>query len=97
MAQSTSSPTTRTSGGDYGRSVTDDLADKAANLAEKTGEHIERVVQNVSDQSRQATEQFQEVADNFKTALDKSVKDQPLTTLAVVAGLGFVIGALWKS
>jgi ElaB/YqjD/DUF883 family membrane-anchored ribosome-binding protein len=96
MAQSTPSPNTRTSG-DYGRNATDDLADKAANLAEKTGEHIERVVQNVTDQSRQATEQFQEVADNFKTALDKSIKDQPLTTLAVVAGLGFVIGALWKS
>jgi ElaB/YqjD/DUF883 family membrane-anchored ribosome-binding protein len=44
-----------------------------------------------------ATEQIQVVADNFKSAVDKSVKEQPLTTLAVAAGLGFVIGALWKS
>lgn len=94
MAQSTSSTNTSST---YGRNTADDLADKAANLAEKTGERIERVVQNATDQSRQAAEQVQVVADNFKTALDKSVKDQPLTTLAVAAGLGFVIGALWKS
>jgi ElaB/YqjD/DUF883 family membrane-anchored ribosome-binding protein len=88
MAQSASTTT---------RNAADDLADKAANLAEKTGERIERTVQNFADQGRQATEQVQEVAGNFKTAVDKSVKDQPLTTLAVAAGIGFVIGALWKS
>jgi ElaB/YqjD/DUF883 family membrane-anchored ribosome-binding protein len=97
MAQSASSPNTRTSGDYGGRNTADDLADKAANLAEKTSEQIERVVQNVTDQGRQATENVQVVADNIKSAVDKSIKDQPLTTLAVAAGLGFVIGALWKS
>lgn len=85
MAQSASSS--------HSRNAADDLADKASNLAEKTGERL----QDLADQGRQATEQFQVVADNFKTAVDKSVKDQPLTTLAIAAGIGFVIGALWKS
>ncbi|WP_072395242.1 DUF883 family protein [Hyphomicrobium sp. CS1GBMeth3] len=89
MAQTTSSTNTR--------NAADDLADKAANLAERTGEQIERTVQNFADQGRQATEHVQVVAENFKTAVDKSVKDQPLTTLAIAAGIGFVIGALWKS
>lgn len=89
MAQSASSTHTR--------NAADDLADKAVNLAEKTGERIERTVQDLADQGRQATEHVQVVAENFKTAVDKSVKDQPLTTLAVAAGIGFVIGALWKS
>lgn len=79
------------------RGRADEMADKAVDMAEKTGEQIERTVQNLADQGRQATEQIQVVADNFKTAVDKSVKDQPLTTLAVAAGIGFVIGALWKS
>jgi ElaB/YqjD/DUF883 family membrane-anchored ribosome-binding protein len=92
MAQSTSSTSTRATS-DYGRNAADDLADKAANLAEKTGEQIERF----AEQGRQATEQVQKVGENFMTAVDKSIKDQPLTTLAVAAGLGFVIGALWKS
>ena len=90
MAQSTSSTS---KAGDYSRNVADELADKAANLAEKTGEQIERF----AEQGRQATENVQQVAENLKTAVDKSVKDQPLTTLAVAAGIGFVIGALWKS
>jgi ElaB/YqjD/DUF883 family membrane-anchored ribosome-binding protein len=37
------------------------------------------------------------VAENFRTAVDKSVREQPMATLAVAAALGFVVGALWKS
>lgn len=85
MAQSASSTSTR--------NAADELADKAANIAERTGEQIDRL----TEQGRQATEQVQVVAENFKNAVDKSVKDQPLTTLAIAAGVGFVIGALWKS
>jgi ElaB/YqjD/DUF883 family membrane-anchored ribosome-binding protein len=80
----------------YGRTA-DQLADKAANLADKTSDQIERTARNVADQSRLATENIQVVAENFKTAVDKSVKDQPLTTLAVAAVVGFVVGAIWKA
>jgi ElaB/YqjD/DUF883 family membrane-anchored ribosome-binding protein len=38
-----------------------------------------------------------EVAGNIKGAVDKSVKDQPMATLAAAAAVGFVLGALWKS
>lgn len=81
MAQAASSTSTRKAG--------EDVADKAA----RAGDRIE----NFAEQGRQATEQVQVVADNFRSAVDKSVKDQPLTTLAMAAGLGFIIGALWKS
>jgi ElaB/YqjD/DUF883 family membrane-anchored ribosome-binding protein len=40
---------------------------------------------------------MQEVASNMKTALDRSVKDQPMATLAVAAVVGFVLGAIWKT
>ena len=33
----------------------------------------------------------------MRGAVDKSIKDQPIATLAVVAVAGFVLGALWKS
>ena len=39
----------------------------------------------------------QEVAGNLKGAVDKSVRDQPMATLAMAAVLGFVLGAIWKS
>jgi hypothetical protein len=33
----------------------------------------------------------------MKTAVDRSLKDQPMATLAMAAVVGFVIGAIWKS
>ena len=50
----------------------------------------------VDEQSNRTAEGIQEVAGNMKSALDKSISDQPMATLAVVAGVGFVLGVLWK-
>lgn len=84
--------------------VASQVADKAAEYASKAGEQIEGAMQSadatvrsVAEHGREAGERVQEVAGNFKSAVDKSVKDQPMATLAVVAALGFVLGALWKS
>ena len=51
----------------------------------------------VSDVAGDAAQQVQDVAGNVKGAINKSVKDQPLTTLMMAGALGFVLGALWKS
>jgi len=84
--------------------VAEQVADKAAEYAGKAGQQFDRAVESaegamrsVADQGREAGERVQEVAGNFKSAVDKSVKDQPMATLAVVGALGFVLGALWKS
>jgi ElaB/YqjD/DUF883 family membrane-anchored ribosome-binding protein len=37
-----------------------------------------------------------EVGRNLRSAVDKSVREQPMATLALVAIAGFVLGALWK-
>lgn len=55
------------------------------------------VASDVARSSREAGAQVQEVAGNFKGALDKSLTDQPMATLGVAALVGFVIGAIWKS
>ncbi|MBA4132163.1 MAG: hypothetical protein C0519_12140 [Hyphomicrobium sp.] len=81
-----------------------DAANRASDLADKAGKQIDRaldsaegVARQVADQGREATERVGEVAGNIKGAVDKSVKDQPMATLAVAAAVGFVLGALWKS
>ncbi len=86
------------------REAANDLAGKAADLADKATkqfdsaiESAETAVRDIAGQGREAGERINAVAGNLKTAVDKSVKDQPLTTLAMAAALGFVIGALWKS
>ena len=73
------------------------MADKATDQFKSAAEQAEHIANRVAEQGREAGERVQEVAGNFKGAVDKSVKDQPMATLAVAAVLGFVLGALWKS
>jgi ElaB/YqjD/DUF883 family membrane-anchored ribosome-binding protein len=73
------------------------LADKATDQFNRAADTVENVASRVAQQGRAAGEQVQEVAGNIRGAVDKSVKDQPMATLAIAAALGFVLGALWKS
>jgi ElaB/YqjD/DUF883 family membrane-anchored ribosome-binding protein len=73
------------------------LKENANEQLGRAAERAESVANRVAGQGREAGERVQEVAGNFKTALDKSVRDQPMATLATLAMVGFVLGALWKS
>jgi ElaB/YqjD/DUF883 family membrane-anchored ribosome-binding protein len=82
----------------YGRSDTmSDLKDKASDQMKRAADTAEGVATRVADQGREAGQRVQEVAGNFKGALDKSIKDQPMATLAAAAAVGFVLGAIWKT
>ena len=74
-----------------------DLKDKATDAFGNAAGRVEEVASRVAGQGREVGENFQEVGGNLQKAIDKSVKDQPMATLAVVAAVGFVLGALWKS
>ena len=73
------------------------MADKATEQFKSVAEQAEGVANRVVEQGREAGDRVQEVAGNFKSAVDRSVKDQPMATLALAAVAGFVLGALWKS
>jgi ElaB/YqjD/DUF883 family membrane-anchored ribosome-binding protein len=64
---------------------------------ERAGQAAEGIADRTAEQAREAGEGMQRVAGNFSAAMDKSLRDQPMATLAVAAALGFVLGALWKS
>ena len=51
----------------------------------------------VAQQGKLAGQGMQEVAGNFKGAMDKSIRDQPMATLALAAIAGFVLGTIWKA
>lgn len=87
----------------YANAVTDTVIDKATSFADKASTKIGEAIEGaestasaVAGQGREAGQRVQEVAGNLKTAVDKSVNDQPMATLAVAAAMGFVVGALWK-
>jgi ElaB/YqjD/DUF883 family membrane-anchored ribosome-binding protein len=74
-----------------------DLKDKATDQFKKVADRAEGIATSTADQMREMGDRAGEVAGNLKGAVDKSVKDQPMATLAMAAAVGFVLGALWKS
>ena len=99
MAQSTQGYGNRSQGADIKEKATErfeKMADKATDQFGRMADQVEGVAQRVAEQGRDAGERVSQVADNLKGAVDKSVKEQPMATLAVAAMVGFVLGALWK-
>jgi ElaB/YqjD/DUF883 family membrane-anchored ribosome-binding protein len=79
-----------------------DQSDMATDLKDQATGQIKKVAGQVEGYASDAMDKLRdtgagEVAGNLKGAVDKSMKDQPMATLAVAAALGFVLGALWKS
>jgi ElaB/YqjD/DUF883 family membrane-anchored ribosome-binding protein len=100
MAQGSTQQHSPKGGSDFKDKATGEferLAGKATDQFGRAAETVENVAGRVAEQGREAGQQVQEVAGNIKGAVDKSVKDQPMATLAMVAAVGFVLGALWKS
>ena len=79
-----------------------DLADKASEMKDTASDQLKKVAERAEGLASDAIEHLREtgageVAGNLKGAVDKSVKEQPMATLALAAAFGFVLGALWKS
>jgi hypothetical protein len=51
----------------------------------------------LAEPNRGLGEGVQVVTGNFKRALDRSLHDDPMATLATAAIVGFVLGAIWKA
>lgn len=64
----------------------------------RSGTHsAEQTANRMMQQGREVGEGMQEVAGNLRSAVDKSVREQPMATLAMAAVVGFVLGAIWKT
>lgn len=60
-------------------------------------ETVDSAAGHVLEQGRELREGMQQVAGNFKVAVDRSLRDQPMATLAMATVLGFALGAIWRS
>lgn len=65
--------------------------------AQKIDMKARRAVRDVKEQAGDASESLQAVAQTFYSAVEKSVRDQPLTTLGFAVVMGAILGALWKA
>ena len=76
--------------------VSEVLADKGNAAWRRAKTSVDGIVSDAQDKGRDAVGAVRDVSDNFVGAIDVSLKERPYTTLAIVAGLGFLFGATWR-
>ena len=79
-------------GKDRLREIVDVVTDKVKNAAETAEEFAGKVAEQAVEYGKKA----QQAVENFKPYVERSMKEQPMATLAIAAVIGFVLGALWK-
>jgi ElaB/YqjD/DUF883 family membrane-anchored ribosome-binding protein len=87
----------------YGQGGTETVKDRLRDVADTTSENAKDAASSaqdmagkVADQAREYADQAQEAVKQVRPYLEKSLKEKPMATLAGVAALAFVLGALWK-
>lgn len=84
---------------DFGRlaeQVGDILANRGSAAWQRARSGVDSVVSEAQERGRDAAGAMRDVSDNFVDAIDDSIKNRPYATLALVAGLGFLFGAVWR-
>jgi ElaB/YqjD/DUF883 family membrane-anchored ribosome-binding protein len=76
--------------------VADILAGKGAAVWRHAKAGMDEAVSEAQDKGQEAAEAVREVSNHFVEALDESIKTRPYTTLALAAGLAFLLGAAWR-
>jgi len=83
-------------------------ANRAATIADQMGQRVSSAADRVSDgigelsataqeKGTAVAKSTKEVAGAMRDALTESARSQPLTTIAMAIGAGFLLGAIWRS
>lgn len=71
------------------RRLSDLLSSKSSSALQQAKSGMDETIARVEQKAR-------DTGDDVTDAINDALKTRPLTTLAVVAGLGFVLGAIWR-
>ena len=70
--------------------------DLKGTVKDLTGQ-AKQTIDDAAQRAQNAATQVGAVGGNLSKAIDKSLRNQPFTTLALAGMMGFALGALWKS
>jgi ElaB/YqjD/DUF883 family membrane-anchored ribosome-binding protein len=73
-----------------------EMVDTTTGKVKEAAGNAQEMAGKIADQAREYGEQAQEAAKQARPFVEKSLRQQPMATLAGAAVLGFVLGALWK-
>jgi ElaB/YqjD/DUF883 family membrane-anchored ribosome-binding protein len=76
--------------------VTDIVSARGGAAWRSAKANVEGVVSDVQDKGLEAVGAAREVSDTMISVIDESIEKRPYTTLAVAAGIGFLVGAAWR-
>jgi ElaB/YqjD/DUF883 family membrane-anchored ribosome-binding protein len=82
--------------GRLAQQVADIVVTKGNSAWRRAKSGIDEVVSDAEAKRHETTDAFHEVTDTMVKAIDDSIERRPYTTLALVAGLGFLFGAIWR-
>jgi ElaB/YqjD/DUF883 family membrane-anchored ribosome-binding protein len=72
------------------------MADAATDKMKDVADSSQEMASKVADQAMEFGGKVQDAAKQVRPFMEKSMKEQPMATLAAIAAVGFVLGALWK-
>jgi ElaB/YqjD/DUF883 family membrane-anchored ribosome-binding protein len=76
--------------------ISGELSDGSSDALSHAKDRIDHIRQSINDalieKSREAGGAVNDLAD----AVEETLRNRPMTTLAVVLGLGFIFGATWR-
>lgn len=82
--------------GRLAQKVADIVAIKSNSAWQRAKSSIDEVVSDAEAKGRDAAGAVHEVSNAMVKAIDESIERRPYATLAFVAALGFLFGAIWR-
>ena len=89
--------------GQAAASATDQLKDKATQVAgtvRETADHLKDAAreqyEHIRDSASEYYDQGREKAQEWQHTVEQYVQDQPVKALLIAAGVGVLLGVLWK-
>lgn len=73
------------------------ILERASDTVREARDQASDFAERAVEQGREVTAMAQDAPAALRDAVHTSLKQQPMTTLAVAGALGFLLGALWRS
>ena len=79
-----------------GASAAAQLRDKASEVVSNVKEKATEQYENLRDTAEDYYERGREKAQEWQQSLEEYVQDQPIKALLIAAGVGMLLGIIWK-
>jgi len=77
--------------------IADQMGQRASTAADRVSDKIGEISATAQEKGTAVAKSTKEVTGAMRDALTESARNQPLTTIAMAIGAGFLLGTIWRS